>query len=161
MAEEPSPTATEVTSPPYSAQESNSSNPHQHVVSPLPTSDKKVVFTVDTYRDWIRIELYALNGPGNVLFFLGPAEQIPDNPSNWITSPLFAGAYALYADEPRAGQQRPKIPICGTVHLTECLIRQGCGGPTGEEPVRYLKDNLHWRCYRAGIRKFLWKRFRV
>jgi hypothetical protein len=96
-----------------------------------------------TYRDWVAnvtIEKHALGGSGKVCFFIGDENEIPSNPSQWHQSPLYVGAFSIFA----TGQVAAEMRIGGTVHLTKALIRHGVP-LTGRQPVEYLTQNLRWR----------------
>ena len=126
-----------------------------HTVAVSPPHPDDYVVTPDTYRDWIAnvtLEKYALKGSGRVCFFLGPSSEIPANPADWFTSPIYVGAYSIFATNPDItgcenckDQADKKSRVGGTVHLTKALIRHQIP-LTGQEPVDYLKENLHWRC---------------
>ena len=113
------------------------------------------VVTPETYRDWIAnvtLEKYALGGSGRVGFFLGPLNEIPENPDEWHSCPIYVGSYVIFAQNPnQTGCENCKdqadrhIRVGGTVHLTKALIRAHCP-LVGEEPVEYLRENLHWKC---------------
>jgi hypothetical protein len=121
---------------------------------PEPKDD--YVVTPKNYRDWIAnitLEFGALGGSGRVCLFLGPDEEIPEKPTEWHTSPIYVGAYDLFALSPNNLERCPNckdlkangIHAGGTVYLTEALIRRRIP-LVGEEPEKYLKENLHWRC---------------
>lgn len=128
-------------------------NPHPPAAPSNPEGDDYVV-TPDTYRDWIvncTFEKYALKGSGRVCFFMGPEEEIPEKASDWYASPIYVGSYAIFATNPEISgcdnckdQAEKKSRVGGTVHLTKALIRRHIP-LTGDEPVNYLKENLHWR----------------
>jgi len=140
------------------------SNPHP----PPPTEEPQeehpdYVVTPDTYQDWIvnvTIEKYALNGSGRVCFFVGPENEIPENPADWYTCPIYVGAFTIFAQDPEItecgncqGQAETGHRIGGTVHLTKCLIRNRISLADGD-PVPYLKENLHWRVTNFDDRVF-------
>lgn len=112
------------------------------------------VVTPETYKDWIAnvtLEKYALGGSGRVAFFLGPLEEIPADPHEWLTCPIYVGSYTIFATDPETSgcknckdQADKKLRVGGTVHLTKALIRRRCP-LTGNAPVEYLTENLHWR----------------
>jgi len=112
------------------------------------------VVTPETYKDWIAnvtLEKYALGGSGRVAFFLGPVEEIPADPSEWLTCPIYVGSYTIFATNPEVSgcknckdQADKKLRVGGTVHLTKALIRRRCP-LTGDAPIEYLTENLHWR----------------
>jgi tyrosinase len=147
--------------PPASNNPPTSSGQPQVAVEPITpslpeahlTGDDYVV-TPDTYRDWIAnvtLEKYALKGSGRVCFFLGPTNEIPENPSDWFASPIYVGMYTIFATNPVTtgcknckDQADKRHRVGGTVHLTKALIRHHIP-LTGNEPVNYLKENLHWR----------------
>jgi tyrosinase len=140
--------------PPASGRPANVGPQGGAVLPSHPSSGADYVVTPETYRDWIAnvtCEKYALGGSGRIVFFLGPEEQIPSNPSDWYESPLYVGSFSIFATDPALTgcgncktQEANKTRVGGTVHLTETLIR--CHVPlTGDEPVAYLKENLHWR----------------
>lgn len=122
--------------------------------------------TPDNYRQWIAnvtLEKYALGGSGRIAFFLGPEDQIPTDPKEWYTSPLYVGAYSIFAQtNPTTSgcsncktQAERHMRVGGTVHLTESLIRHHIP-LQGDEPIEYLKNNLHWRasdCNEEEIRR--------
>jgi len=120
-----------------------------------PTHPDDYVVTPDTYRDWVAnvtIEKYALGGPGRVCFFIGPESSIPDAPEDWHRSTTYVGCFTIFATSPPAHagcancshQAATGARIGGTVHLTKTLIRHHVP-LTGDEPVEYLTENLHWR----------------
>ena len=122
--------------------------------APTESDHEEYVITPENYQDWIvnvTIEKYALNGSGRVCFFLGPEEEIPENSAEWYTSPIYVGAFTIFAQDPRItecgnckDQAQRQFRIGGTVHLTKALIRRHI--PLEDaEPVQYLKENLHWR----------------
>jgi len=136
------------------------SNPHPAATpaNPQHPAGDDYVVTPDTYRDWIAnvtLEKYALKGSGRVCFFIGPTEEIPANPSDWFTSPIYVGAYTIFATNPETtgcenckDQADSHQRVGGTVHLTKTLIRRHCP-LTGDAPINYLKENLHWRLCNA------------
>jgi hypothetical protein len=130
------------------------SNPHPPAnPAPTPAGDDYVV-TPDTYQDWTvnaTLEKYALGGSGQICFFLGPANEIPADPKAWATCPILVGKFGVFASNPDLtgcanckDQADAKTRIGGTVHLTKALIRHRIP-LVGDEPVEYLKENLHWR----------------
>src|ERR1700738_7093 len=103
--------------------------------------------TPDNYRDWIvnvTLEEHALGASGQVSFFCGPESEIPSNAQEAYKSPIFVGSYSIYTapGSPNRDGQR----VGGTVHLTKTLIKNHVA-LTGNKPVEYLTENLHWRCY--------------
>jgi tyrosinase len=129
------------------------SGPQGGVIHPA-ASQPDYVVTPENYKDWIAnvtLEKYALGGSGRVVFFLGPVEEIPANPHEWLTCPIYVGSYTIFATNPETSgcknckdQADKKLRVGGTVHLTKALIRRRCP-LTGAAPVHYLTENLHWR----------------
>jgi tyrosinase len=118
-----------------------------------PGADHKV--TPDTYREWIvnvSLDKFALGGSGSVTFFLGPEDQIPSDPAEWHTSEIYVGSYDIFAyTDPNECRnckefQDKGLKVGGTVYLTEPLIHRHVA-LTGDEPEKYIKENLHWRCH--------------
>jgi tyrosinase len=126
-------------------------------------SQPHYVITPDNYQDWVvnvTIEKYALNGSGRICFFLGPASEIPENPAQWYTCPIYAGAFTLFVQDPQTtecvncqNQAEARFRIGGTVHLTKTLITKHIP-LTGPEPVEYLKTNLQWRAMNHTEQRF-------
>jgi hypothetical protein len=128
---------------------SRSANPH-------PTEGDNYVITPDTYREWIvnvLIEKYALDGSGQVAFFLGSEDEIPEDSVDWADSPNYVGVFTIFAANPDFGdgdcqnckdQAERRLRLGGTVYLTKALIHN-LVALTGEEPVQYLTEKLHWR----------------
>jgi hypothetical protein len=114
------------------------------------------VVTPDTYREWIvniSLDAHALGGSGIIALFLGPSEEVPKNPEDWVKSPLYVGSHAVFTTQEEdmehcencKDQQNEGVKIAGTVHITENLIHNRVN-LTGSEPEKYLKENLRWRC---------------
>lgn len=118
-----------------------------------PHRDYKV--TPETYRKWIAnitLEKYALGGSGRIAFFLGPENEIPADPKEWYTSPLYVGSFSVFAHHNPTDsgcsnckdQAERHLRVGGTVHLTDTLISHQIP-LQGDEPIEYLSKNLHWR----------------
>ena len=131
------------------------SNPHPSAgTTTAPPPGRDYVITPDTYQEWTvnaTLEKYSLGGSGQVCFFLGPESEIPAKPDDWFTSPILVGKFGIFASDPELtgcanckNQADAKTRVGGTVHLTKALIRNRIP-LVGDEPVEYLKKNLHWR----------------
>jgi tyrosinase len=108
----------------------------------------------DNFRDWIAnvtLGKFSLGGSGSVMFFLGPVSQIPEDVSEWDTSPICVGGYDIFANNnPESCKnckelQAKNIQVGGTVFLTEALIAHEIP-LVGHRPEQYLTENLNWRC---------------
>ena len=137
--------------PPQSTPQSHPSGPQGGAVQP---ANHDYVVTPDNYRDWIAnvtLEKYALGGSGRVAFFLGPEDEIPTDPTEWLACPIYVGSFSIFATNPETtgcknckDQAEKQLRVGGTVHLTKALIRRRCP-LTGDPPVQYLAEYLHWR----------------
>ena len=103
-------------------------------------------------NDWstrINVKKYELSGSFTVLIFIG---EVPEDPSQWCTSPSFVGSHYAFVNGVAAqcdncrSQAQADLVIEGYVHLTSTLA--GKPDITSYEPgevIPYLKDNLNWR----------------
>ncbi|KAJ7711400.1 tyrosinase [Mycena metata] len=105
--------------------------------------------------DWtarIQVKKYEVGGSFSVLLFLG---AVPDDPTQWRTSPNFVGAHHVFANSvpDRCANCRTHrdAEVEGFVHLDDGITdHSGLGSlePNVVEP--YLTHNLHWRVRKAG-----------
>jgi tyrosinase len=103
-------------------------------------------------HDWtarIHFKKYELGGSFSVLIFVG---EVPENPSQWRTSPSFVGIHAAFVNSAASQcsncRSQADIVIEGFVHLNSTLVRRSRSGLPSLEPnvvTPYLKNNLHWR----------------
>ncbi|KAJ7264514.1 tyrosinase [Mycena haematopus] len=100
----------------------------------------------------IQVKKYEVGGSFLVLLFLG---SIPDDPTQWRTSPDFVGAHHVFANSvpDRCANCRAHrdAVVEGFVHLNEGILEHS--GLHSLEPdvvVPYLKRDLHWRVQKAG-----------
>jgi len=101
-------------------------------------------------RDWtvrIHFKKYELHQSFAVLIFLG---QVPDESSQWRTSPTFVGAHVAFinsaANQCANCQAQADVVSEGFVHLNSAIAK--CSGLSSYEPdvvAPYLRENLHWR----------------
>ena len=113
-------------------------------------------------HDWtvrIHFKKYELSQSFAVLIFLG---EVPDDPSQWRTSPSFVGAHVAFvnsaADQCANCREQADVVSEGFVHLNSTIARRS--GLSSYEPnvvIPYLRDGLHWRI--QGVRSFLVHQF--
>lgn len=93
---------------------------------------------------------YELGGSYSVIIFLGP---VPDDPSDWLDSPSYAGTTSIFASPmelvAHCANCVSQIDLVteGYVHLNHVLVGEDKVDSVDDEAtvVRYLKENLHWR----------------
>jgi tyrosinase len=101
-------------------------------------------------HDWacrIHCKKYELGGSFWVLIFLG---SVPDDPSQWRSSPSFVGGHYVFvnssAEQCANCREQADVVSEGFVHLNKAIASRS-GLPSFEPSVvsPYLKENLHWR----------------
>jgi len=107
---------------------------------------------IHDYATRIHFKKYELGGSFAVLIFLG---EVPDDPSQWRTSPSFVGAHAayVYGGASQYGNRSDKADSYseGFVHLNPAIAKRS-GLPSFEpsDVLPYLKENLDWRVQAAN-----------
>jgi len=104
--------------------------------------------------DWsvrIHAKKYELGHGYIVLIFLG---QVPNDPSQWRTSPSFVGAHVAFvnteAEHCDNCREQAELVVEGFVHLNAAISK--LSGLSSFDPsvvAPYLRDNLHWRVQAA------------
>lgn len=117
------------------------------------------------YRQYtanILCQKFALNSSFAIYVFLGAFD---DTPATWATSPNLVGTHAVFTGMTGAvgtvrgvkvqTQQKPRIPVTGTMPLTSTLLQKVETGELGDmapEAIEaYLQANLQWRVSLVSI----------
>ncbi|KAJ7088146.1 hypothetical protein C8R44DRAFT_819547 [Mycena epipterygia] len=108
-----------------------------------------------TIWEWtarIQVKKYEVGGSFSVLLFL---EAVPEDPTQWRTSPNFVGAHDVFAnsvpDRSANGRTHQDAETEGFVHLDEDIAEHsGLGSLEPDVVEPYLTHNLHWRVQKAG-----------
>ncbi|KAI9443337.1 photo-regulated tyrosinase [Lactarius indigo] len=106
--------------------------------------------------DWtarIHFKKYELGQSFAVLLFLG---EVPEDASQWRTSPSFVGAHVAFvnsaADQCANCREQAEIVAEGFVHLNTAIAK--LSGLSSFDPTvvtPYLRDNLHWRVQAVAL----------
>jgi tyrosinase len=108
-------------------------------------------------HDWscrIHCKKYELGGSYWVLIFLG---EVPDDPSQWRSSPSFVGGHYVFANSSAEQcancREQGDVISEGFVHLNKAIAARS-GLPSYEPSIvsPYLRENLNWRV--QGVRLF-------
>jgi len=97
-------------------------------------------------RNWtarIRCNQHELGDNFSVLLFL---VQVPEDPTEWLTSPNFVGSFNTHVDNAYGNQRSQSDGVEGFVHLNNAIM--GFSDQNSLEPavvVPFLTNNLHWR----------------
>jgi len=101
-------------------------------------------------HDWtarIHFKKFELGESFAVLLFLG---EVPDDASQWRTSPSFVGSHVAFvnsaADQCANCRDQADVVSEGFVHLNSTIAdRSGLSSYEPNVVIPYLRDNLHWR----------------
>ena len=139
--------------------------PSQHASSsdaPAPAAQASVLLSqtaqqslADTVRDWavrIHFKKYELGGSFSVLIFLG---DVPEDPSQWRTSPSFVGAHVAFVNsvpnQCANCREQAETVVEGFIHLNRSIAKLSkLSSFEPSEVTPYLQKHLHWRI--QGVR---------
>jgi len=116
-----------------------------------PEHVKEVPSAINDWTARIHCKKYELGGSFVVLIFLG---KVPENPSQWRTSPSIVGTHYAFANSAASQcdncRNQAEIVVEGFVHLNSAIAKHsGLSSYEPREVVPYLKDNLQWRIQTA------------
>ena len=122
---------------------------------PIPPRSTAAETTLNEWAVRIQVENYALGESFSVLFFVG---TVPEDPSDWRTSPSFAGVYHVFVNsatdqcENCQHQREAHTVVEGFVHINAAIARNSGLGSFGHDVVEpYLRNhNLHWVVQRVS-----------
>jgi len=98
----------------------------------------------------ISVSRYGVGGKRFVIrVFLG---DVPKNPSDWPTTPILVGSFALFPPPLKEESPPPDTLAYYEISLDKSLSDRGYDGQDIAATTEYLKSNLHWRVQLVGLK---------